>query len=266
MLIDLHVHSTLTPGCSLDMEAAVRRAEEAGLDGVCFTDRNTFRGAPGAHALRAKTRLKILVGAEVETDHGYYLCFLPSPETAQEPEELFEKPLEGERFAARNVVETVRRLGGAVVAAHPYERHIEKPAGDYIFTLKGLTAIEGITGTKKSNVNELAIEAAEHLSVPCVGGSAALGSYDEIGTAATLFRDPIENEAQLVAALAGGAVWAVSIGTPPTFYGDTVVRREGRSEPRHERREERRDERGGGRRQGGRGRGRGRGRHHRGGS
>lgn len=244
MLIDLHVHSTLTPGCSLEIEEVVRRAEEAGLDGVCFTDRNTWKVAKAVHALRERSPITLLVGCEVVTDHGYYLCFLPEPEKAKEPDELFGKAAEGDFYPVRHVVETIRGLGGAVVVAHPYERHIDKPAGDTIFTLKGLSAVEGLTGTRKNNVNELAIEASEHLSLPCIGGSAAMGSYEEIGTAATLFRDVVKTEADLIAALGGGAVWAVSIGTPPVFFGDTARRdREGRDrrggEPRHERREDR---------------------------
>jgi len=44
MLIDLHVHSHHTRGCSLSPRDVVRRAKEAGLDGVVFTDLNTLDG------------------------------------------------------------------------------------------------------------------------------------------------------------------------------------------------------------------------------
>lgn len=244
MLLDLHVHTKLTPGCNLDPALSLEKAEALGLDGICFTDRNTWKAAAIARELRPNTDLAVLAGAEIVTDHGHYLCFVPDPERTPEPEELF-GPLAGEeRWPARRVVEKIGAVGGVVVAAHPYDRHVEKPSGDFVLTLRGLAAIEGICGTRRSNVNELAIEAADHLGLPCIGGSAAFDTYDQIGTAATLLRDAIRSEAELVAALRDGAVWAVQIGTPPRFFGDEEAVRERREEPREERRDERRRGRG----------------------
>jgi predicted metal-dependent phosphoesterase TrpH len=217
LLIDLHVHSRHTPGCSLDPAEILRRAEALGLDGVCFTDQGTLAGAAELQALRATTRLRVLVGLEVATDHGHYLCFFERPQATPEPAALFGAPVPGRPWPVREVIEKVRERGGVCVAAHPYDRDVEKPAGDFIFTLRGLGAIEGLNGRRRTNVNELAIEAADHLALPCVGGSGAIGSLDELGTAATLFRDEFADEAGLVAALRGGAVWAVAIGTPPAL-------------------------------------------------
>lgn len=244
MLIDLHVHSRRTPGCPLDPAEVIRRAESLGLDGVCFTDTNTLAGAAELHALRSSTRLKVLVGVEVVTDHGHYLCFFPDPVATPEPVALFGPP-EGGPWSVREVIEKVRARGGAIVAAHPYDREVEKPAGDFLFTLRGLHAVEGLCGRKRVNVNELAIEAADHLALPCVGGSAAARGLDELGTAATLFRDPIEDEAGLVAALRAGAVWAVAIGTPPEMGGAGPAPRWDRFEGRERRRDRDRDRRGG---------------------
>lgn len=257
MLVDLHVHSNLTPGCRLDPTLALEKAEAVGLDGICFTDRNTFKAAAAAHELRKTTDLAVFAGAEIATDHGLYLVFFANPEAQPEPAELFGAPTAAGLWSARHVVDTVRARGGAVIAAHPYDRNVERPAGDYVFTLRGLTAIEGYAGTRKSNVNELAIEAADHLSLPVVGGSGALDGYDQVGTAATLFRDPVRTEAELVAALRGGSVWAVAIGKPPKFLGDELALRDrerDRDERRDDRGGERDDRRGGHRRRGGRGR------------
>lgn len=270
MLLDLHVHSRFTPGCPLEPAEAVRRAEELGLDGICFTDRDTFGVAKELASLRANTKLTVLVGTELVTDHGHYLAFFPQPAELEEPAKLFGKA-GGGLPSAREVVEKVRSLGGIAVAAHPYDRDVERPAGDFIFTLRGLSAVEGFCGTRRNNVNELAIEAADHLSLPCVGGSGAMNA-EGLGTAATLLRDPVRTEAELIDAIKGGAVWAVAIGSPPKFLGDEMAARErtrersgerhDRREGRGERREERRDDRRGGghRRRGGRGRGGGGGR------
>src|SRR5437870_2220023 len=59
MLIDLHVHSHLTRGCSLDPKAILTRAETHGLD--------------------ARSKVKVFVGLELATDRGQYLCFFPDP-------------------------------------------------------------------------------------------------------------------------------------------------------------------------------------------
>jgi predicted metal-dependent phosphoesterase TrpH len=244
LLVDLHVHSSSTPGCKLDPTLAIEKAEAVGLDGICFTDRNTWARAAELKQLRETTELAVFVGAEIATDHGHYLVFLPDPASAPAPEEMFGKPTVGDLWPVRTVVEKVREAGGAVVAAYPYDRNLERPAGDFIFTLRGLSAIEAIAGTRKSNVNELAIEAADHLALPSVGGSAAMDGYDQIGTAATLFRDQVKDEAELVEALRVGAVWAVQIGRPPKFVGDDLALRE------RERPERRDDRRGGGPRRG----------------
>jgi hypothetical protein len=46
MILDLHVHTRHTPGCALAPRDVVRRAREAGLDGVVVTDMNTLDGLP----------------------------------------------------------------------------------------------------------------------------------------------------------------------------------------------------------------------------
>ena len=49
MLIDLHVHSRHTPGCTLAPVDVLRRAREAGLDAVVFTDLNSLEGLSLIH-------------------------------------------------------------------------------------------------------------------------------------------------------------------------------------------------------------------------
>ena len=114
-------------------------------------------------------------------------------------------------WPARDVVAKVRELGGAVVAAHPYDKTVEKPSGDFIFTLDGLAAIEGLNVRRRGPANDLAVEAADHMSLPCTGGSGALEALDPIGKAATLFKEPVASEADLVRQLRAGAVFCVAI-------------------------------------------------------
>ncbi len=245
MLIDLHCHSRHTRDCELDAEAVVKRAAECHLDGVCFTEANTLEGVAAFRDLGSRSAIKVFVGLEVETDRGHYLCYFPDPAVVPAPAQMWGGQSD-RRWSAREVVDKVVALGGAVVAAHPYDRDVEFPAGDFIFTLTGLSAVESYNARSTATANELAAEAADHLRLACVAGSAARKSLTDIGRAATLFKKPVSSEAELVAALKNQTVWPVAIGDMPQDRGGERVgerggrdargpRRGDRGRPRHDR-------------------------------
>ncbi len=227
MLIDLHVHSHHSRGGALAPRDALRRAKEAGLDGVAFTDLNTLDGLDEIRAAGRDEGLLALVGVEVSTDRGHYLCFFPDPSRVPAPPQAFGSATP---WPVRDVLAKVRALGGVAVAAHPYDKTIDRPSGDFIFTLEGLAAIEGLNARVTAAANDLAVEAADHMSLPCTGASGAHASLDEIGRAATLFRDPVASEADVVAQLKAGTVFCVAMGvTPqPASAGDRRERRDDR--------------------------------------
>ena len=249
MLIDLHVHTHQTAGCSLPPRDAVRRAREAGLDGIAFTDWNTLEGLAEIRAAGRDEGFLALCGMELTTDRGHYLCFFPEPEKLPPPAQIFGSSLP---WAARDALAKVRELGGVAIAAHPYDKTVDRPSGDFIFTLEGLSAVEGLNTRRSGPANDLAVEAADHLSLPCTGGSGAHAA-EEIGRAATLFRDPVASEADLVAQIRAGTIYCVAIGVTPQPAegqhrprGDHRPRGEGRREGRP--RQGPPDRRGGGRR------------------
>jgi predicted metal-dependent phosphoesterase TrpH len=211
MLIDLHVHSHHTRGCTLAPRDVVRQAKEAGLDGVAFTDLNTLDGLEEIRAAGREEGLLALCGVEVSTDRGHYLCFFPDPAKVPAPPQVFGSATP---WPVRDVLAKVSELGGVAIAAHPYDKSIERPSGDVIFTLDGLCAVEGLNGRRKSGANDLAIEAADHMNLPCTGASGAHELAD-IGKAATLFRDAVKSEADVVAQLKAGTVYCVAIGVTP---------------------------------------------------
>jgi predicted metal-dependent phosphoesterase TrpH len=211
MLIDLHVHSHHTLGCTLVPRDVLRRAREAGLDGVAFTDMNTLEGLEEIRAAGREEGMLALRGAEVVTERGHYLCFFPDPAAVPPLGQLFGTP----PWAAREVVRKVAELGGATVAAHPYDKNMERPSGDFIFTLEGLAAVEGLNARRRGPGNDLAVEAADHMGLPCIGASGALDSIDEVGKAATLFRDAVASEADLVRQLKARTIFCVAIGVTP---------------------------------------------------
>jgi predicted metal-dependent phosphoesterase TrpH len=208
MLIDLHVHTRHTPGGALRPLDVLARARALGLDGVAFTDLDTLAALPEVRAAAAEAGMLGLVGLTLATDHGRYLCFFAAPERLAPPAELFGPSPRPVRAALARVA----ALGGVAVAAHPYDRALAPASADALFTLDGLCAVEGLHGRSPGRANDLAVEAADHLALPCVGGSGALGSLDELGTAATLFREPVADEAGLVAQLQAGACWAAALG------------------------------------------------------
>jgi predicted metal-dependent phosphoesterase TrpH len=208
MLIDLHVHTRRTPGGTLGPLEVLTHARALGLDGVAFTDLNTLEALPEVRAAAAEAGVLALVGLTLATDSGRFLCFFLDPGQLAPVTELFgdaPRPVQA-------ALDRVASLGGVAVAAHPYDRLLAPASADALFTLTGIVAVEGLHGRSRGGVNDLAVEAADHLGLPCVGGSGALGSLEEMGRAATLFREPLADEAGLVARLKSGACWAAALG------------------------------------------------------
>ncbi len=189
---------------------AVRRAKEVGLDGIVLTDLNTLEGLEEIRAAGREESFLALAGVEFATDRGHYLCYFPDPARVPSPPLMFGTT----PWPVRDVLHKVQDLGGVAVAAHPYDKTIERPSGDFIFTLDGLSALEGLNARRKGPANDLAVEAADHMNLPCTGASGA-HAPEEIGRAATLFKEPVTSEADLVARIRSGAVFCVAIGAPP---------------------------------------------------
>lgn len=237
MLIDLHVHSNHSPGGSLAVRDVVRRARAVGLDGVVFTDLNTLEGLEEIREVAREERFVALCAVEIATDRGHYLCYFPDPSKVPAPPQVFGTT----PWPVREVLRTVVERGGVVVAAHPYDKGIDRPSGDFIFTVEGLSAIEGLNARCSRAANDLAVEAADHLNLPCVAGSGALGSLDDVGRVATLVREPVTDEAGLVAQIRSGGVYCVTIGG--VAHPATVDARGGSDRaPRGPRRDRDRDE------------------------
>lgn len=215
MLIDLHVHSYLSKGCTLDPVKILERAATHGLDGVAFTETNTMDGCDELLDLAKKATLKVFVGLELNTDKGQYLCFFPDPLKAPEPVQMWgsnrEKP-----WSAAEALPKLRSLGAAIIAARPYDRDHEPFAGDAILTVGNLCAVEGYNARVRPSGNDLAAEAADTLKLPCVGGSDTKGSLDDLGRGATLFKSPINSQQDFVRTLLEGkGYWAVPMGEIP---------------------------------------------------
>lgn len=235
MLIDLHCHSYLSTGCTLDPRAVLERAHSHGLDGVAFTETNTQDGCDELFDVGRAAKVRVFVGLELNTDRGQYLCFFPDPLRAPEPVQMWgsnrERP-----WSAEEVLPKVRALGAAIVAARPYDRDFPYPATDYVLNLKLLSGVEGFNPKLRQSANDLAVEAAEKLKLPCVGGSDARGSLDEIGWAATLFKRDIRTQPELVEAILAGEFWPVQMGELPRLTRPGEAREQEKKGKRKKRR------------------------------
>lgn len=206
MLVDLHVHAD----AATNPDALLARARTLGLEGLAVVGDDGF---PDLAPLRAAAgTLPLFAGAEVTTDRGHYLVFVPRPELVPSMEQLFGERVDG-TWPVRDVVVRTRAVGGAVVAAHPYDPAIEHPGGDILFTLPSIHAVESVNGRHPQASPHAAIEAAETLGLPCVGGSDAR-TTEELGRAATLFAERLADEVDLVEALRAGTCWPVDFAKP----------------------------------------------------
>ncbi|MFO0726866.1 MAG: PHP-associated domain-containing protein [Myxococcota bacterium] len=208
MLVDLQVGLTGKDGAPVDPATLIEGVKKAGLDGVVFTDAEArFPAVQPLRELGAQHGVTVFAGARIPTNRGLLLAIVPDAEKAG----AWQKD-EGGTFDAEAVINAVEDNGGVIVALRPYDRDVPKPMGDHIFTLSGLTACETQSGSLTQSTNELALEAASNLELPCVGTSGAEG-LDGLGTAATLFRTAMKSEADLVEAIRHGDCWPVTFST-----------------------------------------------------
>jgi predicted metal-dependent phosphoesterase TrpH len=215
MLIDLHAHSYLSKGCELDPRKVLERAASHGLDGVAFTETNTQDGCDELFDLGRSSPVKVFVGLELVTDRGQFLCFFPDPERVPEPVQLWGSNRE-KAWSAEECLPRVKAMGAAIIAARPYDKEFPGSPGDGILGLKLLSAVEGFNPKVRPQANDLAVEAAGTLGLPCVGGSDARASLDEVGLGATFFREPVKSQAELVQRLlAGSGYWSAAVGEVP---------------------------------------------------
>jgi PHP family Zn ribbon phosphoesterase len=78
LLVDLHVHTVLSPCAEIEMipPLIVQRAQELGLDVIAITDHNCAANAPAVIQAARGTHLTVLPGMEVQTREEVHLLCL----------------------------------------------------------------------------------------------------------------------------------------------------------------------------------------------
>ena len=188
------------------------RAAEAGLDGVCITDRASTRHAAELIRAGAAAGVEVFVGLELLTDHGVLLGFAPAIDSFYLREEWRELTSVGAPRGPR-FVEVFERIGGATIAAYPYDPAATWGTGDRIFNLKGLHGIEAWVPRVPTSRNALAVESAAAMGIGACGGTDYRGGdLGAIGAAATLLARPARSQAEFVEIVRSGDFWAASLG------------------------------------------------------
>lgn len=188
MLIDLHVHTKMSPCSTLPVGDILRNARKFGLDGVCITDHDTMAARHEIQPGRQDDGLLVIIGMEYETRDGDFLLF-GAPDSLEIG------------LPAPVMLESVHQAGGAAVAAHPFRKM--RPAQEYVLRQGLADAVECLNGRNSMEENAMVDSWTARHSFSRTGGSDA-HTLEELGRVVTWFETPINSEQDLVDALLSG--------------------------------------------------------------
>ncbi|MDX6468806.1 MAG: hypothetical protein QOF75_609, partial [Gaiellaceae bacterium] len=110
IVVDLHMHTTWSHDCSIEVDDLLDHAEAEGLGAIAITDHNVFDGAREAVEKARGRKLIVIPGEEVKTaSEGEVIGLF-----------LKEKIPRGMSFA--ETVAAIRGQGGLVYVPHPFDR------------------------------------------------------------------------------------------------------------------------------------------------
>jgi predicted metal-dependent phosphoesterase TrpH len=110
ILCDLHMHTSWSHDCSVEVEELLDYAEEQGLGAIAVTDHNAFGGALEAVEAARGRNLVVIPGEEIKTDRQGEVIGLF----------LQEEIPRGMPFA--DTLAAIRTQGGLVYLPHPFDR------------------------------------------------------------------------------------------------------------------------------------------------
>lgn len=172
MKYDLHIHSKFSPCSNMEPKEIIRQAISKGLDGIAITDHNTIRGAVVAKQLN-KTRLDIIIGAEIKTEFCELIVLGVKEEIKQR--------------SYFDVIREVKRQKGIVGIAHPFDitRSRFHKFLDVPKLLQDIDFIEGFNSRTICDVID-PVNFAKKNNKPIIASSDAHFPF-EVGTYSTIF-------------------------------------------------------------------------------
>ena len=198
MIVDLHIHTTISGDSIITPDMLVSAAINAGLDGVCITEHGIEKSRI-AQELALEFDFPVFGGMEASTEFGDILIF----------------GIDGYPrviYKATELVEFVKEAGGVLIAAHPfrsnfgrstYKNSLSVDAACESRILQLVDAMETFNGWSTEEEAALCQEVSSTLGLKSTGGSDA-HIPKQVGCCVTIFEDRIKNEAEFVEALKQG--------------------------------------------------------------
>ena len=188
MLIDLHVHSRVSPCSRLSLNDILVHATGRGLDGICITDHHSMQALEQITPGLQSNGLRVFVGQEYSTDDGDFLIF-GAPEALPQG------------MSARVLLAAVAGMGAAAVAAHPLRP--QRSTSEFVVRERLCRIVESVNGRNSASAN-LGMEKwrRRYDLIECAGSDAH--TLEELGKTRTRFQIPIDTTADLVHALNSG--------------------------------------------------------------
>ena len=187
MLMDIHVHSSLSPCSRLDPDEILRSARSSGLDGVCITDHHTMEAQKTIREGVQADGLCVVIGQEYSVPEGDFLLFGPYEDLPRGLDTI-------------QLLRYVRETGGVAVAAHPFRAG--RSTAPWVLESELCLYAEGLNGRNTLGENRTARE-----WLPCFGLTPLAGSdahsIEELGCVTTRFEYPVRSRLEFIQALKG---------------------------------------------------------------
>ena len=110
IVCDLHMHTSRTHDCAVEVDDLLDRAEAEGLGAIAVTDHNVFGGAQEAAELARGRALTVISGEEIKTDRQGEVIGL-----------FLEREIPP-RLSFTDTIAAIKEQGGLVYLPHPFDR------------------------------------------------------------------------------------------------------------------------------------------------
>ncbi|MDY6853642.1 MAG: PHP-associated domain-containing protein [Thermodesulfobacteriota bacterium] len=198
MIVDLHIHTTISGDSIITPDILVPAAINAGLDGVCITEHGIEKSRI-AEELAKEFDFPVFGGMEASTEFGDILIF----GIDSYPRVIYK---------AAELVEFVKKAGGVLIAAHPfrnnfgrstYKNSLSVDAACEHKILQMVDTMETFNGWSTEEESALCQEVSNTLGLNSTGGSDA-HIPRQVGCCVTIFENRISDEAEFVKASKSG--------------------------------------------------------------
>jgi predicted metal-dependent phosphoesterase TrpH len=199
VILDLHSHSDKSEDSRAPLKTYLRwlqrKRDLLPIDGIVLTEHRQWDPEADYRSLEDEYGIRILRGAEIETDYGHVLVYGVNDDMTRRFD------FSDVRLPAQEVISEVARMGGIAAPCHPgrptiglCEHYETKPP------LEGVVAVEALNGGSKKGENERVRGVIDRYGYGAFGGSDA-HLVSLIGICATEFDDTIGTVDDLVEAL-----------------------------------------------------------------